>query len=140
MASFLRPLLTGAVGRASIVNERTGGVVVAEVETAFDSKTRNRGLLGRSGLPESVGLVIAPTNAVHTFFMRFPIDVVFVDRAGVVRRVVANLRPWRISASLRAYAVLETAAGVIARSGTVAGDRLMVTTPPSGSAEPAVQR
>ena len=132
MASFLRPLLTGSPNNAGIVNERTGAIVVSEVETAFESKTRNRGLLGRTRLPESTGLIIAPCNGVHTFFMRFPIDVVFISRDGIVRRVVSNLRPWRISASFGAYAVLETAAGVIKRSGTTRGDRLVVTTAAAG--------
>jgi uncharacterized membrane protein (UPF0127 family) len=70
--------------------------------------------------------VIAPCNGVHTFFMKFAIDVVFVGRDGTVRRITPSLRPWRMAISPRSFAVIETAAGVIGTSGTRPGDRLAI--------------
>ena len=107
-------------------NVRTGAPLVTRLETAFDSKSRNRGLLGRTGLDPSHALVIAPCNSVHTFFMKFAIDVVFVTRDGTVRRIASALRPWRVAVSPRSFAVIETAAGVIGTSGTRPGDRLAI--------------
>ena len=94
------------------------------LETAFDRKARNRGLLGRSSLADDAALILAPCNSIHTFFMRFAIDVVFVDRDGYVRRARQSLGPWRIQAAFRAFAVIEFASGALERSDTRAGDRL----------------
>jgi uncharacterized membrane protein (UPF0127 family) len=71
-------------------------------------------------------MIIAPSNAIHTFFMKFPIDIAFVGRDGRVRKIREALPPWRMSAALRAYAVIELPAGAIQRSGTVAGDTLVI--------------
>ena len=71
-------------------------------------------------------MIIAPSNAIHTFFMKFPIDIAFVGRDGRVRKIRQALPPWRMSAALRAYAVIELPAGAIQRSGTVAGDTLVI--------------
>ena len=71
-------------------------------------------------------MVLAPCAAVHTFFMRFPIDVVFVRRNGTVEKVVQNVKPWRIAFAPRAFAVIELAGGATAISGTKRGDRLRV--------------
>lgn len=111
-----------------------GRVVCATCAVADTPWTRLRGLLGRRSLPRGEGLLLRPSPSVHTFFMRFAIDVVFLDARGVVRRIVRGLRPWRVTACLRGHAVLETAAGAIERSGTMPGDRLVVTAIPQ---EPA---
>jgi hypothetical protein len=96
------------------------------VSTAFDSKTRRTGLLDRDHLPAGHALVIAPCNAVHTFFMKFPIDVAFVTRDGRVSKLRTAVAPWRIAASWRAFAVIELPAGTLADAGTVVGDRLEI--------------
>jgi uncharacterized protein len=83
-----------------------------------------RGLLGRSGLGAGEGLLIRPTNSIHTFFMRFAIDVVFIDRAGVVLKVVSALRPWRLAGSRGARCALELRAGEAAMRGIQPGDQL----------------
>ena len=70
---------------------------------------RLKGLLGRSGLDGGEGLLIRPTSAVHTWFMRFPIDVVFLDGELRVLRIVSGLKPWRAAARRRAKVVLERA-------------------------------
>ena len=85
-----------------------------------------RGLLGRSGLDPAEGLLIKPTNSVHMFFMRFPIDVVFLDRDMVVRKVVETLRPWRMTACRGARAALELPAGAAGRRGIAVGERLVL--------------
>src|SRR5918992_3438747 len=73
--------------------------------------SRLRGLLGRSRLASGEGLLIRPTSAIHTCFMRFPIDAVFLDRDLVVVKIVSNLRPWRVAARRGTKSVLEPAPG-----------------------------
>jgi uncharacterized membrane protein (UPF0127 family) len=123
---FLLPLLRQPPGRFVLVNERTGLTVAAVLEIAFDSASRNRGLLGRSHLPREHALILAPSNVVHTFFMQFPIDLLFVARDGRALKVRCAVRPRRIAGSLRAFAVIELAADSLQRSGTICGDRLSI--------------
>ena len=111
--------------RPRLVNERTNGTVASVIEFAVTRTERRRGLLGRDGLDLSAALMLAPCPAVHTAFMRFAIDVVFVDREGRVRKIVRGLAPWRISASLGAYAAIEFTAGV--ERDLVPGDRLYLS-------------
>jgi len=111
VSHFLRPLL-GKGGAASVlVNERTGSVVAAVLEAAVDSRSRRRGLLGRDGLAEGHAFVLAPCSAIHTCFMRFPIDVLFVARDGRVLKIVEQIGAWRVTASLRAFAASERRTG-----------------------------
>jgi uncharacterized membrane protein (UPF0127 family) len=107
-----------------LINKRTSMAVASVVELAVTRADRRRGLLGRDALDLSAGMMLAPCVAVHTAFMRFPIDVVFVDRDGVVRKIVRDLKPWRIAAAPRAYAAVELAAGV--ERDVVPGDRLFL--------------
>jgi uncharacterized protein len=88
--------------------------------------TRLKGLLGRSGLGANEGLLLKPAPAIHTFFMRFPIDAVFVDRDMRVVGVEPELRPWRWARRKRARAVLELSAGESERRGLRIGERLKV--------------
>lgn len=110
-AHFLRPLLVTADHRFALVNESTNKVIATSVEPAVDSQARRRGLLGRDALAPEVAFIIAPTNAVHTFGMRFPIDLLFVARSGRILKRVVGLKRRRISAALRAFAVIEFCAG-----------------------------
>jgi len=116
-----------------LMNARTGHVVADTAELAITSASRRRGLLGRDGLDPGAALIIAPCNSVHTFFMRFAIDVVYVDRAGRVRKIVRALRPWRISAAMFAYAVIEFGAGSLDGRDVVRGDRLYLEVPAPAS-------
>ena len=111
--------------RFQLVDE-SGRVVVPRLETAIDSASRKKGLLGRDSLPEGMALLIAPTNAVHTFFMRFAIDIVFVARDGRVVKVRRAVPAWRIAAAWGGYAVIELAAGGAQRAGIEPGDRVAV--------------
>ena len=125
--AFLAPLLRRTDESLVLVNERSGHTLARTLTGAFDSASRNKGLLGRDRLDEGHALVIAPTNAIHTFFMQFPIDVVFVRRDGRVAGVRHAVKPWRIACAFSAHAVIELPAGTLARSGTVAGDTLIIT-------------
>ena len=125
MKSFLSPLLRASATDYVLENLRTGHVVADRLLTAFDSASRRQGLLGRDSLPAGAALIIAPSNAVHTFFMRFPIDVAFVRRDGRVIKVRSTVRPWRITASLRAFAVIELSSGALSQSSTEPGDILI---------------
>lgn len=82
------------------------------------------GLLGRSSLPADEGLLLVPAWSIHTWFMRFPIDVVFLDAEGRVLRVVERMRPWRLVSVRHARAVVELAAGVAARLDIREGARI----------------
>ena len=125
MAHFLSPLLdTHAQCGLRIV--RSGDWLVEALDSAFDSASRKHGLLGRDHLPAERGLVIAPCQAVHTFGMRFPIDIVAVSREGRVLQIRAAVPKRRIVITFSAFAIVELAAGVCAAAGLVAGDRLAV--------------
>ena len=93
-------------------------------EVADTVLTRMRGLLGRGGLARGQGLLIEPTWSVHTWFMRFPIDVVFLDRDLTVLKLRKHMRPWRTAARFRARSVLELASGECDRLSLEVGDRL----------------
>jgi uncharacterized membrane protein (UPF0127 family) len=125
MATFLAPLLRHP-GEHELRNERNGVVVATRVLTAFDSASRNTGLLRHESLPEGSGLIIAPSNAIHTFFMRFSIDVAFASKDGRIVKLRAAVPPWRMAGALRAYAVIELPAGTLEKTETRLGDRLIV--------------
>jgi uncharacterized membrane protein (UPF0127 family) len=120
-----------AVGRGngtSVV--RASGEVVCERAGLADTPlSRLKGLLGRARLGSDEGLLIRPTSAIHTCFMRFPIDAVFLDRQLVVVGVKSELRPWRFASRRGAKAVLELAAGESRRRGIQAGERLELVDP-----------
>jgi uncharacterized membrane protein (UPF0127 family) len=99
-------------------------VVCEECLVAATPFTRLRGLLGRSSLPSGEGILLRPAASVHTFFMRFPIDVVFLDHELQVIQIAADLRPWRAAGKRGAKAVLELPAGECERRGLVVGDRI----------------
>jgi uncharacterized membrane protein (UPF0127 family) len=107
-----------------IVLTRGRHVVCARCDVADKALTRMRGLLGRRGLPRGHGLLIEPTWSVHTWFMRFPIDVVFLDRDLTVLKIRKHMGPWRAAARFRARSALELAAGECDRLYLEVGDRL----------------
>ncbi len=98
--------------------------VAVRVLKADDSASRNKGLLGRESMAPDEGLWIVPCPMIHTFFMKFPIDVLFLDADLTVRRVIENLPPWRLSPWVfSARSVLELQGGVL-RGSVQVGDKL----------------
>lgn len=109
-----------------LVRNATRSTVLATAAEAADSSAKRRkGLLGRDSLPSGEGLWIVPCEAVHSFFMKFPIDVIYLDRHRCVRKVTRRLVPWRMSACLTAHSVLELPAGKADETGTQRGDQLI---------------
>ena len=88
-----------------------------------------RGLLGRRSLGAGEGLLLRPAAAIHTAFMRFSIDAVFLDREGVVLQIAHDLQPWRTAARRGARAVLELPSGSARRHGLGAGSKLALVSP-----------
>jgi len=101
-----------------------GQVVCERCEIADGPFMRMRGLLGRKSLSRGQGLLIRPTWSIHTWFMLFAIDVVFLDRELRVLKIKQQLRPWRAAARWRAHSALELPAGECARLGLAVGDCL----------------
>jgi uncharacterized membrane protein (UPF0127 family) len=116
-----------------LINARSGEEIATAVEVALTRAARRRGLLERDSLDPAAALVLSPCIAVHTAFMRFAIDVIFVDKEGHVTRTVKRLVPWRIAASFRAHATIELPAGALDRFSVAIGDRLFLA---SSRAEP----
>ena len=108
----------------SVRNVTKGTGLGDSIHRADTSSTRRTGLLKHSKLADGEGLWIVPCEGVHTFFMKFPIDVIYLDRKKTVRKLAPNMAPWRISFCLRAHSVLELAAGEITRTLTSVGDQL----------------
>ena len=113
--------------KLSIARVRTpdGRVVCERCEIPENSFGRARGLLGRDGLEPGGGMLIDRAGSVHMFFMRFPLDVVFLDRDRTVVGVRHGLRPWRVAGARRAVAALELPVGVAAATGIETGDVLV---------------
>src|SRR5438477_5905791 len=107
-------------------NCERGTVLATRLALADSAPKRSKGLLGREGLDSGEGLWIVPCESVHSFFMRFAIDLVYLDRGHRVRKVRHRMVPWRVSACLTAHSILELPAGIVEASGTQAGDQLQI--------------
>ncbi len=97
------------------------GDAIAEARTSAD---RQKGLLKHQGLEQGEGLWIVPCEGIHTFFMKFAIDVVYIDRKKRIRKLVRQIGPWRISFCLPAHSVLELPTGTIDQTKSDLGDQL----------------
>ena len=115
--------------RSAIVSIATdaGAVICPRCELATSPLRRMKGLLGRRGLDDDEGLLLRPTSSVHTWFMRFSIDLAFLDRELQVVRIAHEVRPWRFAYARRSRYVLELPAGAAARRGLQTGDRLVIS-------------
>jgi uncharacterized membrane protein (UPF0127 family) len=106
-------------------NESKNSVLFKEGLLATSFWQRLRGLLGRPPLQEGEGLVLKGDKSIHTFFMGFPIDVVYLDREGRVVHLTEGMVPQRIGPFVGAAAyVLELPVGTIARTATAVGDQV----------------
>src|SRR3989440_11183809 len=111
--------------------ESEAGIVCEQGVVADSFGLRLRGLLGRRGLEPNEGLLLVGSPSLHTTFMRFPIDAVFLDRELVVIGIRPNMRPWRLAGRRRAKHVLELRAGETDRRAVGAGTRLRLIEPAS---------
>jgi uncharacterized membrane protein (UPF0127 family) len=108
-----------------VVRNRTRNTILADAaEVADTSEKRRTGLLKHERLDPGQGLWIVPCESVHSFFMKFAIDLVYLDRDSRVRKIRHRMVPWRVSACLSAHSIIELPAGAVAASGTQAGDQL----------------
>jgi uncharacterized membrane protein (UPF0127 family) len=114
------------MARITIVNVTKQTILGDAIDVADTSATRVKGLLGRDGLEPGEGLWIVPCEAIHTFRMRFPIDIVFVSRKKQVTKVVSGLKPSRMALSWRARSVVELPAGRAAATRTEPGDQIEI--------------
>jgi hypothetical protein len=106
----------------------SGKTVVAAVAMADTPWQRFMGLMGKRELSADAGLCLRPCSSIHMFFMRFPVDVAFIDADGHVVRMYQGLRPWRISRVVRrAKAAIELPSGSLARAGVGVGDLLTMS-------------
>jgi uncharacterized protein len=107
------------------LKQENGNIVCDRCVVAASPFSRMKGLLGRSELGPGEGLLLRPASAIHTFFMRFPIDAVFLDRDWRVVGIAGDVAPWRTAGRKGAKAVLELPAGESARRGLRPGDLLV---------------
>jgi uncharacterized membrane protein (UPF0127 family) len=112
--------------KVSVRNQTRNAVLGEAVDVADTSEKRRVGLLKHERLEPGEGLWIKPCESVHTFFMKFAIDLVYVDKHQKVRKVRSAVPPWRLSACLTAHSIIELPAGTIERTGTQAGDELSI--------------
>lgn len=117
----------GKAPRIRVENVTRGQTLVGRGEVADTPWKRMRGLLGRKGLAQGEGLLIVPCNSIHTMFMRFAIDVLYINSACVVIGLQHALPPWRLGQiQLRSRCVLELPAGTLRATGTQLGDQLEI--------------
>lgn len=101
--------------------------LIEDLEVARDFWSRGKGLLGRDGLAADAGLWIHHCNSIHTFFMRFAIDCVFIDKHLRVKAIYQDVRPWRLLLPVwGASSVIELASGTTSRWDIQVGDQLHV--------------
>lgn len=113
------------MNRGRVLNQADGAVLLPQVRYTETAWERARGLLGQPTLDPNSGLVIAPCRSVHMFFMRFPIDVVYLSKQFQVVKIVSRLQPWRVSFAFGAAVALEIAAGRAAELGLETGQTLV---------------
>lgn len=127
------------VPRTATITNQTRGTVVCETAVIADNPwLRFRGLLGRDSLPAGEGILLTPSPSIHSAFMKFEFDAVFLDRNMKVVRLVERMPRWKARGAKGARSVLELAAGEIQRRGVQVGDELAVTggkEPPPGTGD-----
>ena len=114
------------MGVISLCNARTNHAIAGDVEFALTRKARRRGLLGRQAVDAPAALILSPCCAIHTAFMRFPIDVVFLDGQWRALRIVLEMPPWRGAIAAGAAVVIELPSGRLGTRDVAIGDRLFL--------------
>jgi len=109
---------------------REGTLLIEAVEMATGFRDRLKGLLGRGGMERGKAIYLSPCGSIHTFFMKFPIDVVFLDGSMVVLRIFRGVKPFRLVwGGLSAAAALEMETGWLPAEALRVGDRLNLSSP-----------
>ncbi|MCB9557108.1 MAG: DUF192 domain-containing protein [Deltaproteobacteria bacterium] len=125
MVPLQRAALRHAPSPLRLINRHTAAILADRLELALSPFERMRGLLGRDHLAENQALLLMPCRSVHTWFMRFPIDIAFVDKDGLIVAVVRQLKPWSATPYIsRARATVELAAGRLRATATEVGHTL----------------
>ncbi len=114
--------LMQAKSNTAAINVTKGVALATELEIATSFLARSQGLLGRSGLRRDTGMLIDPCSSIHMWFMRFPIDVIFLDKKNRVVGLRRNIKPWGMAWSWRGAKTIELPVGVIASTRTQLGD------------------
>jgi uncharacterized membrane protein (UPF0127 family) len=109
-----------------VLNKTKDTVVADDVTLATSMWSRFWGLMGKKALPNDRGLLIDPCSSIHMFFMRFPLDVVFLDDEGRVTKVVEGIGPWRMALGGGGKKALELAVGAASAASVEVGDELAV--------------
>ena len=107
------------------LNIASGECLIETVYRADGALERMRGLLGRERLAPDQGFWIAPCNSVHTFFMTYSLDILFLNKEGILLKIVSELSPWRMTGMISAWATVEMAAGQARKLGLSVGDKLV---------------
>lgn len=111
----------------TIYNETKGITIADKAVKAASFLARGRGLMMAPPIATGGGLVIEPCNSIHMFFMRYPLDIVFLDEYGTVLFMYQGIKPWRVGRVVRrAKCAVELPEGAIASSRTEVGDKLQV--------------
>ncbi|MCL6638094.1 MAG: DUF192 domain-containing protein [Firmicutes bacterium] len=111
-----------------LINLANGSVLADRVAVADSFAKRLKGLIGRRAINRGEALILYPCKSVHTCFLNFPIDVLFIDREALVLHILESMRPYRLSPVISlSYMVVELPAGCVAATGTEAGHRLKLT-------------
>lgn len=110
-----------------IINLTQNTILAKNCKVADRFFLRFKGLMGEKNLPQGSGLLITPCSSIHMFFMRFPLDVVFIDKDNRAVYLIEGIRPWRLSPVVwKACSAIELPAGTIKASYTTIGDRLVL--------------
>ena len=127
---FKQPRSAVAEIRLRVSNLTRQTLLVESLEVADNGSRRRKGLLGRERLMPGGGLWIIPCEAVHTFGMRFPIDLVYLDRRHQILKTRSQMRPCRLSVCLSAQSVIELPSGTVRNTRTMRGDILEFVSDP----------
>ncbi len=106
------------------LTDESGNCLILNVSKTNNIFERMRGLLGSSPLKDNEGLLIVPCSSVHTFGMRFTIDLIFLDKNWTVVKIVKTLKPWRMAFSRKASMVLELAVDSLDRLNILTGQKI----------------
>jgi uncharacterized protein len=109
-----------------VVNTRTGQVIASNARLAADIKSRSVGLLGKKEIGPDEALIIRPCSSIHTLFMRFKIDVIFIAKDGTVRKIIHSMPTWRFAASRGARDTIELSSGSLLAHDILVGDVLEI--------------